>query len=158
MPAAHGARMLFTADMFSLDNFPLSPCHAIGFSLVNTLPVMAYSLFVIFHHAVAVLAQNPRLGLLAVSDLLEVERHTLERAFRVVGGRPFRQFRSDFMVQKVQALLAAQPARPIKEIAYLLGYKSPQSFARFVRTTLGRCPCELRDALTHTESNEERCL
>jgi len=105
---------------------------------------MASDLPGLVDQAGVVLEGSPWLGLRAVSHVLGVERHTVERAFQLNTGRSFRAFRRDLLLQRAKDLLGSGPTSPIKEITFLLGYKSERAFARFIRSMVGCCPCELR--------------
>jgi AraC-like DNA-binding protein len=105
---------------------------------------MSYDLGAVFKRATAALHEDPSQGLKAVSEALGVERHTIERAFRLNVGKPFSLFRRELLLERSLELLASKPTQSIKEIAFLLGYKSQRAFARFIRNSFGCCPCELR--------------
>ena len=108
---------------------------------------MAYELRRLFDRAVGILEAHPRQSMTAISRALRVERHTLERAFRLSAGNSFRQFRQDAVLARAKDLLASRSDAPVKEIAFLLGYSSERAFARFIRKAVGCSPCELRGAL-----------
>jgi two-component system response regulator YesN len=105
---------------------------------------MAYNLSRLFDRIKLDLGSNPRLSLAALSLTLKIERHTIEKAVRVVDGRRFRDLRNELLLRRAKALLSADAALSIKEVAYLLGYRSPQAFARFVRRVSGYSPSGLR--------------
>ena len=109
---------------------------------------MAYNPHMLFDLAKATIVATPTHTLAAISSHLEVERHTLERAFRLVAGKSFRDFRQSVVLSKACEMLASDPALSIKEIACKLGYKSPRAFARAVYKAFGCCPCVLRARLT----------
>lgn len=109
---------------------------------------MAYDLPGVFEEAAGALEENPRAGLKAISQAVGVERHTVERAFQLKTGKPFRSFRRELLLKRSMGLLASRRTVSIKEIAFLLGYKSERAFARFIRSAFGCCPCELRKQLT----------
>jgi AraC-like DNA-binding protein len=108
---------------------------------------LAYDLVHIFDHAKYALELNPRASLGDLSERLRVERRTLERAFRKVSGKPFRQYQQGVLIRKSLELLASDNTLSIKEIAYSLGYKSPRAFARMIFLAFGSCPCKLRERL-----------
>ena len=105
---------------------------------------MAYDLPRLFDQIKSDLAGNPRSSLAALSLKFKVERHTIEKAVRVMEGMRFRDLRDELMLGRAKALMSLQPTLCIKEISYLLGYKSPQALARFVRAASGLSPSELR--------------
>lgn len=109
---------------------------------------MAYDLTGVFERAVEALKESPRRGLKPISEALGVERHSIERAFQLKTGKQFRSFRHELLLERSMRLLASKRTASIKEIAFLLGYKSERAFARFIRNALGRCPCEVRKQLT----------
>jgi AraC-like DNA-binding protein len=108
---------------------------------------MAYDPGGVFEQAVGALKENPRGGLKPICEALGVERHTVERAFQLKTGKPFRSFRRELLLERSMGLLASKRTVPIKEIAFLLGYKSERAFARFIRNALGCCPGEVRRQL-----------
>lgn len=88
---------------------------------------------------------EPRLTLAELSTRLGACRQTLEKAVRTSTGKSFRQRRAEWLVLKARQLLAGDGTYSIKEISYTLGYRSPQAFARFVRTACGCSPSQLRE-------------
>jgi AraC-like DNA-binding protein len=104
----------------------------------------------VFEQAVRALEENPRRGLRAISAVVGVERHTVEKAFRLNDGKPFREFRRELLVETSINWLRRRPAAPLKETAFLLGYKSERAFARFIRNSFGCCPCEVRKQLANS--------
>jgi AraC-like DNA-binding protein len=113
---------------------------------------MAYELATVYKQAVAALGLNPAQRLGAVQKALGVERHTIERAFRLGGGKSFRAFRCGLLRRQAVELLGPRSAASAKEIAFLLGYKSERAFARFIRSSFGCSPCELRRQLVASGS------
>jgi len=117
-------------------------------SLCLDRAAMAYDLRGVFEQAAGALKEDPRRGLKPISQALGVERHTVERAFQLKTGEPFRSFRRELLLERSMGLLASKRTASVKEVAFLLGYKSERAFARFIRNALGCCPCELRKQLT----------
>ena len=117
---------------------------------------MAYDLIGVFEQAVGVLKENPRRGLKPISEALGVERHTVERAFQLKTGKPFRSFRRELLLERSMGLLASKCAVSIKEVAFLSGYRSERAFARFIRDASGCSPCELRKQLMGSGGRERR--
>lgn len=76
--------------------------------------------------ALALLDAEPHLTLAELTKRLGVCRQTLERAIRARTGNSFRQCRSQSVALKARRLLTADGAQMIKEVAYQLGYRSPQ--------------------------------
>ena len=109
---------------------------------------MAYDLTGVFTQAVAALRGNPTQSLTLLSATLGVERHTVERAFQLNARRSFCAIRREFLLRRCMELLSSRPMGSIKEIAFLLGYKSQRAFARSIKGAFGCCPCELRRRLT----------
>lgn len=105
---------------------------------------MAYDLRGLSKQVEVCLLASPHIALAALAKQLRVERHTIERAVRKATGKSFRQLQAGIISKKSLDLLALEPARSIKEIAFLLGFKSGQAFSRFVRRTCKSPPKELR--------------
>jgi len=93
------------------------------------------------HH----LRAAPALSLQSLSRLINVERHTIERAVRHARGGTFRQLRNSVMLDEATKLLRDQPHLTIKEIAFKLGYRSQSAFSRFLRTASGQSPTFIRE-------------
>jgi AraC-like DNA-binding protein len=110
---------------------------------------MAYHLMGVFEQAVKALEENPRMGLRAISVAVGVERHTIEKAFHLKAGKSFREFRRIWLVERSAELLRGNPAASLKQIAFLSGYRSERAFARFIRSSFGCCPCEVRKKLAN---------
>lgn len=82
---------------------------------------------------------------IAVNDVaagIGVERHTLERIVRSMSGQSFRQLHHGLLLDRAHQLL--KQGMPIKEIAFEMGFGSPQAFHRFVRRECGKTPTLLR--------------
>jgi AraC-like DNA-binding protein len=62
-------------------------------------------------------------------------------------GRSFRDISMSVRFTRACELLAERPCRLVKDVAYELGYSSPQAFARFIRRLSGVTPCELQGEL-----------
>src|SRR5262249_41226801 len=87
---------------------------------------------------------SPFLQLVDLSDALRIERHTIEKAVKEATGSTFRDLRAEILLKRAIRLLGDNPGHSIKEISFSLGYNSQRSFCRFVRTTAGCSPTELR--------------
>lgn len=90
------------------------------------------------------LALHPCLSLSEIARELGVSRHALSRALRNIHGASFRQLRCAAMSQAAESLLSDQPHKSVKEIAFSLGYRSPQAFSRFVKNKNGLSPKGIR--------------
>ena len=106
---------------------------------------MAYHLIHLADLVRKVLDAEPRLTLAELSSRLGVSRQTLQKAVRGATGKTFHQYQSELLAMKARGLLADDCPHSIKEVAYTLGYKSPQAFARFVKMACGRTPSQLRE-------------
>ena len=94
---------------------------------------------------------DPELTLKQVAEHLQIDRHTIERAFRSNGGT-FRDARTKTRFEYLCNLLCAEPPLSLKEVAITLGY-SPRSLSRFALRVSGRTPTELREHLQHMVSD-----
>lgn len=90
------------------------------------------------------LTKGRRIGLANLAQRLGVDRHTLETAIRVTTGKSFRQLHQEVILQKSLDLLKNEPTLSIKDIAFRVGYKSPQAFQRFIRRASGKTPGQIR--------------
>ncbi len=107
---------------------------------------MAYDLLQLLTRVQARLQASPAASLAELSRALGVSRHTIERAVRSASGKTFRHWRRKLLFGKAADLLKAGGALSIKEVAFMMGYKSPQAFARFVKRSCGCSPTKLRRA------------
>ncbi len=98
------------------------------------------------------LTSDPRTSLSAISAKLRVERHTLEKVLRTTTGTCFRELQRELMLARACQILAVETSLSIKQVSFLLGYKSPQAFSRFVKNACGRSPGNLRLALVSLKS------
>lgn len=89
-------------------------------------------------------SQQPLASLSGVANYLGAERHTLERVIRSQTGMCFRTWRSQLILERAQTLLQDPANLSIKEIAFTLGYQSPQAFARFFRISAKCSPTTFR--------------
>lgn len=83
-----------------------------------------------------------RVTLTEVAREVGVERHTVERVVRSITGLSFRELQRNLLSERANLLL--EQGRAIKEIAFEVGYGSPQSFHRFIRKAYGITPSCLR--------------
>jgi adenylyl-sulfate kinase len=95
----------------------------------------------LFHCVVRATAER-RVTLTEVAREVGVERHTVERVVRSVIGQSFRELQKSLLCERANLLL--EQGRAIKEIAFEVGFGSPQSFHRFIRRTYGTTPSCLR--------------
>lgn len=70
-----------------------------------------------------------------------VERHVVERLVRSFTGKSFRELQREVLLARSAGLL--RRGKSIKEVAFDVGFGSPQAFHRFVRRASGRTPTAL---------------
>jgi adenylyl-sulfate kinase len=83
-----------------------------------------------------------RKSLSEIACTIGVDRHKIEKSVRLTTGHSFRSLQRRLLLER--ALLLLRTGRSIKEVAFELGFGSPQSFHRFVRATTGTTPVALR--------------
>jgi AraC family transcriptional regulator len=88
------------------------------------------------------LAEDARLADLAAAVGLS-ERH-LCTAFRASTGRPPHRWLLERRVERAKELLAAEPARPVTEVALACGFTSSAHFATVFRKATGQTPSTWR--------------
>jgi AraC-like DNA-binding protein len=101
------------------------------------------------------LRQFPMARLQDISRELRVSPRTIEKTIEAITGKTFRQARKEILIERVTSLFMSQPTRAIKEISFELGYKSPRSFARAVKSLCDFSPEELRSVVA-TKSRAEK--
>jgi AraC-like DNA-binding protein len=109
---------------------------------------LAYDLYALFLSVSRDLQSVPCPSLEELSQRLDVERHTLERAVRGATGTNFRDFRSRMRLEQAKNVLRTRPNQTIKEVAFSLGFHSPRAFCRFVKAASGCSPKEVRRQLS----------
>lgn len=105
---------------------------------------MAYDLNGLYTRIQRSLSSTPYMSLHALSARLGVERHTIEKAVKQATSKTFREMRNDLLLKHARNLLDSNPNQSIKEVAFKLGYRSQRSFSRFIKSSLGCSPKELR--------------
>lgn len=89
------------------------------------------------------LAPARRAGHLAMA--LGVSIATLRRVIKSEAGVSVREWRRGHGLALAKALLVEEPSRPIKEIAFRLGFSSPHAFARWFRRETAATPTSFRN-------------
>jgi AraC-like DNA-binding protein len=82
-----------------------------------------------------VLLQSPASSLAEVARLSDIDRHSIENAFRL-SGISFRDVRAEIRMRYLGRALRS--SRPLKAIAAELGYSSLRSLNRFAAPKLGQ--------------------
>ena len=98
---------------------------------------MAYDLHRLFLQVRQNLELTPSASLAQLSKNLGIERHTVEKAVKSATGLTFREFRNGVLLRRAQELLKDECNRTIKEVAFMLGYRSQGSLSRFIRIATG---------------------
>jgi len=88
------------------------------------------------HAAMETLADSPSLGALCRSAGASVR--TVQRAFRRSPGISFESWRRQARLMKAIELLAA--GKPVKEVAFDVGYRQPSAFVQLFRLAFGTTP------------------
>lgn len=104
---------------------------------------MSYHFPQLFQEIETLLRSNPSLHLHEVVRKLGVERHSIEKAVRRAKAISFRKYRKELLLHSVIRRLKAEPAS-VKEIAVSLGYESPSSVWRLVKSSTGESPTMIR--------------
>lgn len=90
------------------------------------------------------LAESPRMTLSRLARDLGVSRRTITRLLESEKHMPYRSYQQSLLLKLALQLLAKAGNLTIKEIAFSLGYSSPEAFARFIRSKTGKCPSTIR--------------
>ncbi len=97
----------------------------------------------IFKQIDAKLSANPGLHMSRLASELGCERHIIERAVKEVKSMQFRQYQQIRRLETALYLLDQKPLL-IKEIAGALGYTSPTSVWRLLKTRMRKSPRDIR--------------
>jgi two-component system response regulator YesN len=116
---------------------------------------MAYNLAEIAKRVRRLIDSKPRITLQEVAQSVGVERHTVEKAIRLEFARSFRAVQQRSTLRKARALLLQSPMLSVKEVAFALGYRSPQAFSRFCRALLGCSPVKLRAKILNSRAKSK---
>lgn len=112
---------------------------------------MVYDLRGIFMQVARNLEIAPSMSLTQLSNALGIERHTVEKAVKHATAMTFREFRNGILLKHARGLLRDQSNRTIKEVAFMLGYRSQGSLSRFIRSATGYSAKEVKmGRLEHT--------
>jgi|SRR5580700_2100444 AraC family transcriptional regulator len=82
-----------------------------------------------------------------LSRELCVSRRTIQKAVSTATGKTFRHFREEMLVERVRIILASNPMMSVKELSFVVGFKSPSSFSRAIKRACLCCPEELRSRM-----------
>jgi diguanylate cyclase (GGDEF)-like protein/PAS domain S-box-containing protein len=97
----------------------------------------------IFKQVDARLTASPGIHITRLSSELACERHVIERAVRVVKSMQFREYQQRRRFETALRLLS-EKSMLIKEIAGALGYTSPTSLWRLLRTRIRKSPTDIK--------------
>ena len=105
---------------------------------------MSYHSKLLFESILASLDESPSRTLVDISQRLRVSRRIIEKAISASTGGTFKQLREEMLLTRVRGLFASDPTLAIKELGFVVGFKSPSSFARAIKRSSGFSPEELR--------------
>jgi AraC-like DNA-binding protein len=91
---------------------------------------------------VELLRHQPRLTVAETADMLQVHRHTLQRALKF-SGCSFALIRHEFILERFERH-SAGGSSSLKQLWTELGFSSSSAFARYIRHATGKSPSELR--------------
>jgi AraC-like DNA-binding protein len=92
----------------------------------------------------ALISSRPCVLLRDLSRELGVGRQRIEKAIRASTGISFRDYRKRRCLEKALHLLLTDGYLPEKQIATRLGYGSTAAFCRFIKSSTGKTPSQLR--------------
>lgn len=116
---------------------------------------MVYDPHRIFLQVIQRLAVRPFTSLTQLADDLGIERHTIAKAVKSTTGLTFRDFRKIELLKHARSFLKHESNRTIKEVAFMLGYRSQGSLSRFVRTAAG---CSAKQLKMEHQSKQQSGL
>lgn len=105
---------------------------------------MSYDPRLLFEEICFCLREGPSKTLVDISQTLRVSRRTIENAVSMSTSGTFRGLREEILLTNVRSLFVSQPTLAIKELCFVVGFKSASSFSRAVKRICGASPEELR--------------
>jgi methylphosphotriester-DNA--protein-cysteine methyltransferase len=105
---------------------------------------MSYDYPTLASQVKARLQANPQTTLVSLSDELQVDRHTLERALDACFGLSFRELKNQFKDEVIRAALTDGRPKSIKQAAIETGFGSSAALAKRTRRTMGAPPTKVR--------------
>lgn len=114
---------------------------------------MVYDPRGIFLQVAQHLERMPSMTLTEICNNLGIERHTVQKAVRNATNVTFREFRNTILLKHAHRLLNGQSNLTIKEVAFILGYRSQGSLSRFIRTATGRSAKEFKIGIMNEKVN-----
>jgi adenylyl-sulfate kinase len=88
--------------------------------------------------AILTLLVSDRVSINEAANALKTGRHTVERTVRSITNMTFRDLQQALILEKAKSHL--DDGRSIKDVAFLLGFGSPQAFHRFFMKASGTTP------------------
>jgi AraC-like DNA-binding protein len=89
------------------------------------------------------LRHAPRLTEVEASEMLQVHRHTLQRALKE-NNCSFALARRAAVLERLECHFARADSTSLKQVWTELGFPSSSAFARYIRHATGKSPSELR--------------
>lgn len=105
---------------------------------------MSYERSALARLAMARLRQKPTVRLGTLASELRVDRHTLNRAFRMVYGTTFAKLKGQLRADAINDALEDPRPKSLKETAEEVGLGSGAELARVTRRLFGATPTVIR--------------
>jgi AraC-like DNA-binding protein len=105
---------------------------------------MSYDRDSLFRQILLHIRREPCTSLQRLSKELQVSRRTIQEVIRRGARKSYRSLRRETLVAKSLELFSGKPFLAIKEVSFAVGFASPRSFARAIRTATGMSPEDLR--------------
>ena len=148
---AKGAGSLLEA----LKQADLQMCQEKAAHRIESLNSMPHDPQLVFRHVEARLTCDPGIHLSRLASDLACERHVIERSVKAATSMAFREYRQIRLLAAALELLGKKPLL-IKQVAGALGYTSPKSLWRLLRTKTGQSPSDLRALTVRTDRANSR--
>jgi diguanylate cyclase (GGDEF)-like protein len=139
----------------ALKQADLQMCQEKAAHRIKGLHSMPHDPQLVFRHVEARLACDPGIHLSRLASDLACERHVIERSVKTVTSMAFREYRQVRLLAAALQLLGKKPLL-IKQVSGALGYASPKSLWRLLRTKTGQSPSNLRALTTRTDKANSR--
>jgi AraC-like DNA-binding protein len=109
---------------------------------------MGYEPHLLLSNLLTKLSESPSKSLKSISGDMGVSSRTIQNVLKL-SSNSFKHMQREVLLNVVRDQILQHPTITIKELSFGLGYKSPRTFARSVRSASGMSPLALRSNLAN---------